>query len=79
MPPIWAGSSALSREAPRDSGGPSSGDGAGYQSMFNGLLFGGSYKMFAEVIVDQLKKRRRASVEAFICVSATLCMMVLQQ
>jgi hypothetical protein len=47
--------------------------------MSNGLFFGGSYRRFAELIVGQVKKRRRPSDEAFICVLAPLCMMVLQQ
>jgi hypothetical protein len=38
MPPIWAGSKARSRDAPRESGGPSSGEGAGSQSMPNGCF-----------------------------------------
>jgi hypothetical protein len=36
MPPIWAGRSPRSREALKESGGPSSGDGAGPQSMPRG-------------------------------------------
>ena len=51
MPLICAGRSALLRDAPAESGGPSSGEGAGSQSIPSGLLLGMSVRILAELIV----------------------------
>lgn len=58
MPPISIGRCFLSLEAPADSGGPSSGDGAGFQSMPSGFFLGISVRMLAELIGMRPSVRR---------------------
>jgi hypothetical protein len=71
--PIWAGSSAGSLEACADRGGPFSGAGAGYQSIFNGFFLGISVRMFPILIGAQLRISIRG---AMIAVSVPTCMML---
>lgn len=75
MPLIWPGSSALSLEAPAERGGPSSGEGAGPQSMFKGLflLLWTLGRRPAALILAQLRRRIE---ETEIAVAVPTCIML---
>lgn len=77
MAPIWTGRRDLSLEACADMGGPSSGAGAGSQSMFRGLFLGTSVRRFAELIDGREMKRRRRIAFALISVSLPVSIMLL--
>jgi hypothetical protein len=71
MAPTWAGMRALFLEASAERGGPSAGGGAGLHQMFNGLFFGMSVRMLAELIDVRHRKRITG---AWIFVWAQTCM-----
>jgi hypothetical protein len=64
MPPICAGSSDLSLDAPAESGGPSSGDGAGSQSIPSGLFLGASVRILAELIAMEKRSKMTGALIA---------------
>jgi hypothetical protein len=72
--PICAGSSAGFLDADAERGGPSAGGGAGLHKMFNGLCFGTSVRMLAELIVRQVSSKVAG---AWIFVLVQTCMMFL--
>ena len=74
MPPTCAGMRDGSLDADAESGGPSSGGGAGSHQMFNGLFLGTSVRMLAELIARQRESRING---AWIFVSVQTCMMLL--
>lgn len=74
MAPICTGRRDLSLEAFLERGGPSSGEGAGSQSMLRGLFLGTSVRRFAELIAAE---RRSRTALALITVSLPVHIMLL--